>query len=323
MHFLYFQDDWKVSPRFTLNLGVRYEFATPQWEDQNRLSNFDPVNLNLIHASSGGVYERTLVKPDRNNWAPRIGIAYTLTPKTVIRSGYGISFIHFNRLGGENLLGYNGPQIVNLTMNQVASSPLCTGDNYRGCFRLTEMGYPQGLVDPANFSTATTRTNYTPADYRTSYVQSWHMTIQRELTQGLLFDAAYVGNRSAGLMIPGDYNQAVPNEAGKTLSIAARRPIQGFDYIQASWGGGFSVYHAMQLKIEKRYSGGLYLLNSFTWSKVIDNAAGHLEAFNGDNSRVNFRDPASVKGLGSYNQPVNNTSTAVWEVPYGRNRKWG
>jgi len=323
MHFLYFQDDWKVNSKFTLNLGVRYEFATPQWEDQNRLSNFDPAGVKLIQASDGGIYERSLVKPDRNNWAPRIGIAYTLTPRTVIRSGYGISFIHFNRLGGENLLGYNGPQIVNLTMNQVASSPLCTGDNYKGCFRLTEMGYPKGLVDPANFSTATTRTNYTPADYRTSYVQSWHMTIQRELAQGLLFDVAYVGNRSVGLMILGDYNQAVPNEPGKTLSIAARRPIQGFDYIQASWGGGFSIYHAMQMKLEKRYSNGIYLLNSFTWSKVIDNAAGHLEAYNGDNSRVNFRDLASEKAIGSYNQPVNNTSTAVWEIPYGKGRKWG
>lgn len=323
MHFMYFQDDWKVNSKFTLNIGVRYEFATPQWEDQNRISNFDPVNNKLIQASDGGVYERALVRPDRNNWAPRIGIAYTLTPRTVIRSGYGISYIHFNRLGGENLLGYNGPQIVNLTMNQVASSPLCTGDNYRGCFRLTEMGYPKGLVEPANFSTATTRTNYTPADYRTSYVQSWHFTVQRELAQGLLFDAAYVGNRSVGLMILGDYNQAVPNEPGKTLNIDARRPIPGFSYIQASWGGGFSVYHAMQLKVEKRYSNGLYLLNSFTWSKVIDNAAGHLESYNGDNSRVNYRNLASEKAIGSYNQPVSNTSTAVWEIPFGKGRKWG
>jgi hypothetical protein len=77
------------------------------------------------------------------------------------------------------------------------------------------------------------------------------------------------------------------------------------------------------MKLERRYSGGLYLLNSFTWSKVMDNASGHLEASNGDNSRLNYRDIASEKGIGSYNQPLNNTSTAVWEVPYGRGRKWG
>ncbi len=323
MHFLYFQDDWKVNSKLTLNLGARYEFATPQWEAQNRLSNYDPVNNKLIQATEGGIYNRALVRPDKNNFAPRIGLAYSLTPKTVIRSGYGISYVHFNRLGGENLLGYNGPSIVNLTINQVPTAAACVGDAYRNCFRTTQMGYPAGLVSPSNFSTATTRTNYTPADYRTSYVQSWHFTIQRELAKDLVFDIAYVGNRSVGLMTLGDYNQAVPNQPGQNLAILARRPIQGFDFIQMSWGGGFSVYHGMQMKVEKKYSSGVYLLNSFTWSKVIDNAAGHLEAFNGDNSRVNFRDIRNEKGLGSYNQPVNNTSTAVWEVPYGRGRKHG
>jgi hypothetical protein len=79
----------------------------------------------------------------------------------------------------------------------------------------------------------------------------------------------------------------------------------------------------MQWKIEKRYAAGLYLLNSFTWSKALDNAAGHLEAFNNDNSRVNYRNLPGEKGLGSYNQPVNNTTTVVWEIPYGKGRRWG
>lgn len=323
MHFAYLQDDWKVHPRLTLNVGVRYEFATPQWEEQNRLSNYDPVANRLIQASSGGLYERALVRPDRNNWAPRFGFAFQATPRTVLRSGYGISYIHFNRLGGENLLGYNGPSIVNLTINQLPTQPLCMGQNYRNCFRLTQQGYPEGLVSPANFSTATTRTNYTPADYRTSYVQSWHFTVQREVARNLVIDVAYVGNRSNGLMILGDYNQARPNNPGENLTILQRRPIPGFDYIQISYGGGFATYHALQTKIEKRYAAGVYLLNSFTWSKAIDNASGHLEAFNGDNSRVNFRNAAAEKGVGAYDQPFNNTTSVVWELPYGKGRRWG
>ncbi|MGH9673874.1 MAG: TonB-dependent receptor domain-containing protein, partial [Bryobacteraceae bacterium] len=323
MHFFYLQDDWKVSPKLALNLGVRYEFATPQYEGANRISNFDAAANRLIQANDGSVYDRALVHPDRNNFAPRLGLAYSVTNRTVVRSGYGVSYVHFNRLGGENLLGYNGPHIVNLTINQVATQPPCTGGNYRGCFRLTQQGYPAGLVDPSNFSTATTRTNYTPADYRTSYVQSWHLTVQHEIVKDLLFDIAYVGNRGTGLMILGDYNQARPNNPGENLALAARRPITGFDFIQISFGGGFSNYHALQWKLEKRYARGLYLLNSFTWSKVIDNAAGHLESFNGDNSRVNYRDLANEKGLGSYNQPVNNTTTLVWEAPFGHGRTWG
>lgn len=323
MHFLYFQDDWKVNSKLTLNIGARYEYATPQWEDQNRISNYDPVANKLIQAGSGGIYERSLVRPDKNNWAPRFGLAYQITQKTVIRSGYGISYIHFNRMGGENLLGYNGPSIVNLTINQLPTQPACAGNAFFNCFRLMAQGFPQGLVDPSNFSTLTTRTNYTPADYRTSYVQSWHLTIQRELAKDLVFDIAYVGNRSNGLMILGDYNQARPNNIGENLTILQRRPIPGFDYIQASYGGGFAVYHGMQMKLEKRYAAGLYLLNSFTWSKAIDNASGHLEAFNGDNSRVNFRNTPAEKAVGAYNQPLNNTTSVVWELPYGKGRKWG
>jgi hypothetical protein len=323
MHFLYLQDDWKVNQKLTLNLGVRYEFATPQWDEQNRIASFDPATNTLIRASDGGIFERSLVRPDRNNWAPRVGLAYQVTPKTVIRSGYGMSYIHFNRLGGENLLGYNGPAIVNLTINQLPTQPVCTGNNYVNCFRLMQQGFPSGLVDPSNFSTARTRTNYTPADYRTPYVQSWHFTIQREVVKDLVFDIAYVGNRSTGLMILGDFNQARPNNIGENLPILQRRPIQGFDYIQISYGGGFANYNGLQMKLEKRYSAGVYLLNSFTWSKSIDNAGGHLETANGDNSRVNFRNVAAEKGIGSYNQPFNNTTSVVWELPYGKGRKWG
>lgn len=323
MHFGYVQDDFKVSRKLTLNVGVRYEFATPQWEEKNRIANFDPATNKLIQAKAGSLYNRSLVNPDRNNFAPRIGLAWQVMPKTVVRSGYGVSFVHFNRMGGENLLGYNGPAIVNLTINQANPGTLCTGDNYLGCFRLTQQGYPKGLADPASFSTATTRTNYTPADYRTSYVQSWHLTVQHELANNLVLDLAYVGNKGTGLMVLGDYNQARPNLAGQNASLISRRPVSGYDFIQMSFGGGHSTYHSLQAKVEKRYSGGLYLLNSFTWSKAIDNAAGHLESFNNDNSRLNYRNMAGEKGLGSYNQPFNNTSTAVWEVPFGKGRRFG
>lgn len=323
MHFAYLQDDFKVSRKLTLNLGVRYEFATPQWEDKNRLGNYDPIANRLVQASPGSLYNRALVNPDFNNWAPRIGFAYQATSKTVVRSGYGISYVHFNRLGGENLLGYNGPSVLNVTINQNPGQGFCTGQNFVNCFRTTQTGYPAGLTNPNRFSTATTRTNYTPADYRTSYVQSWHLTIQRELGAGWILDVAYVGNRSNGLMILGDLNQAAPNLPGQNIAVGPRRPIQGFDSIQMSFGGGFATYHSFQAKVEKRYANGFYFLNSLTLSKAIDNAAGHLESANGDNSRVNLRNLASEKGRGSYNQPYNNTTTFVWEVPYGKGRKFG
>lgn len=323
MHFAYLQDDFKVNSKLTLNLGVRYEFATPQYEDKNRLANYDPASNTIIQAKAGSLFDRSRVHPDFNNWAPRLGLAYQLTSKTVLRGGYGLAYIHFNRLGGENLLGYNGPNIVNLTINQVPTSPVCIGDQYRDCFRTTQQGYSPGLVNPGNFSPLLTRTNYTPSDYRTSYVQSYHFTVQREVAHNLVLDVAYVGNKSTGLMILGDFNQARPQNLGESVSLLNRRPLNGFDAIQISYGGGYANYNSLQAKIEKRYANGFYLLNSFTWSKAIDNAAGHLETANGDNSRINFRNLASEKGQGSYNQPLNNTTSFVYELPYGKGRRFG
>ena len=336
MHFGYLQDDFKVSQKLTLNLGVRYEYATPQYEDQNRLSNYDPVARKIIQASAGSVANRALVNPDRNNWSPRLGLAYNLTPRTVVRAGYGSSYIHFNRLGGENILAFNLPQIVGVTINQLTSQPLCTGDNFLNCFRPTSAGYPTGLTSPERASTQTTRTNFTPSETRTAYVQSWHLTVQRELLKGLLLDVAYVGNKSVKLVALGDYNQSRTVTAEEirlsTLpttdpnrralpSIDARRPISGFGFIQASFNGGSANYHAMQIKLERRFSGGLYLLNSFTWSKAIDNVAGHLETQAGDNSRLNIRNFNADKGVSNYNQPLNNTTSIVYDLPFGKGRR--
>jgi hypothetical protein len=185
------------------------------------------------------------------------------------------------------------------------------------------MGYPAGITSPTALDTINIRTNYTPPDSRTGYVQSWHFSIQRELVHDLVLETAYVANRGVKLVILGDYNQPRPNATGQNLTLQQRRPVQTFGIIQQSWSGGFSNYNGLQVKLEKRFSGGMYLLNSFTWSRSIDNAAGHLETANGDNSRVNFRNLRNDRGVGSYNQPLNNTTTLVYDVPYGKGRKYG
>ena len=136
-------------------------------------------------------------------------------------------------------------------------------------------------------------------------------------------DVAYVGNRGVKLMILGDVNQARPQNPGENTALNSRRPFLGYSDIEISWGGGYASYNALQTKLEKRFTGGLYLLNSFTWSKSIDNAGGHLETANGDNSRVNYLDNRYDKGLGGYNQPLSNTTTVVYDLPYGKGRKFG
>jgi len=323
MHFAYLQDDFRVNQRLTLNLGLRYEFGTPQWERDNFLTNFDPATNTLIQAKDGSIYDRALVNPDRNNFAPRLGVAYSIDDKTTIRSGYGKSYIHFNRLGGENLLSFNGPHVVALNVTQQPSQGACGPTTPpTSCFRTTQEGYPEGLNVPSAFNTLNARVNYIPKDNPSGSVTSWHVSVQRELLSNLLVDVGYVGNKSRDIMILADYNQARPNGPNENLSLQARRPIQGFQEIQIAYGGGRGDYHALQVKVERRYTRGLYLLNSFTWSRARDNASGHLEVQNGDNSRVNFRDLDSEFGTSGYDQPLNNTTSFVWELPFGRNRRY-
>ncbi len=324
MYFGYLQDDFKASNKLTLNLGLRYEFATPQYVSDNHLANFDPRNNTLIFASDGDLYHRALVHPDHNNWAPRAGLAYQLLPKTVIRSAYGISYVQFNRAGGENLLAYNGPFIINSSINQLPSLGNCASAAAAAgtCFRSTAQGFPNGIIDPANFSTAISEVRYIPGSERTGYVQSWHFTVQQELKENLLFDIAYVGNHSVGLNVLSDANQALPNQLNQNLSLLARRPIQGFTDIEIAYNGGFGSYEGLQMKLEKRNSNGLYFLNAFTWSKAIDNAPGHLENYDGDNSRINYYNQKIERGLSGYNQPINDTLSVLYDIPVGHGRRF-
>jgi hypothetical protein len=324
MYFGYIQDDFKVNTKLTLNLGLRYEFATPQYTADNKLANFDPVTDSLIYASNGSLYNRALVHPDPNDWAPRVGLAYQVRPKTVIRSAYGISYVLFNRAGGENLLAYNGPNIINSSLNQATTQGICATASApaNSCFHTLAQGFPSGFIDPSNFSTAISEVRYIPGSNRNGYVQSWHFTVQQELAKDLLLDVAYVGNHSVGLNILSDANQALPNQQGQNLSLLARRPIQGFTDIEIAYDGGFGSYNGLQIKLEKKNSHGLYLLNAFTWSKMIDNAPGHLENYDGDNSRINYYDHALERGLSSYNQPLNDTFSVLYDLPVGHGRQY-
>lgn len=328
-HFAYLQDDFKVNRKLTLNLGLRYEFGTPYYEKNNRLSNYDPVSNSILLARQGSLYDRALVDPDYDNFGPRVGFAYNIFEKTVIRGGYGMGYNYLNRLGSADILGTNFPIITRAAVAQRAPdpvlNPLCTGDVYAGnCFRPTQAGYPTSGL-PNNV------TLYIPRDIKTPMIQNWQVSVQQEIFGNLVLDVAYVGNRADNLVILADFNQArplMPAEfalpAAQQPSLQARRPIPGFGTISAVLPEGFSNYNALQVKLERRFARGLYFLNSFTWSKAIDNASQVLEEPNGNTGTPqNVYDIASNKGIGAYDQPFNNTTSFVWELPLGRGRWLG
>ena len=315
-NFLYAQDNIRVSNKLTLNLGVRWEFATPRWERDNRLSNFDPTTKTMLLAKNGSIYDRALINPYYKDLAPRLGFAYSLNPSTVVRGGYGLSYVHQNRMGSGDLLGINGPQVVIATVAQAPGTP---------GFRTTDQGYPIGLTDPANFNPQTSNVLYMPKDLVDPRIQSWFVSIQRELTKGLILDVGYVGNSSANLPVMGDYNQAAPQSSPTgTATLNSRRPIQGFGAVSWYNTGGFSNYNALQVKFQKRFSHGLQFLNSFTYSKAIDNSSQALDGQNGNQSSVqDIHNLAAEKGLSAYDLKFVDVLSAVYQIPVGRDRKFG
>jgi Carboxypeptidase regulatory-like domain/TonB-dependent Receptor Plug Domain len=315
MHFGYLQDDFRLSDKLTLNVGLRYEYATPQWERDNVLTNFDPVGRRMISASDGSIAERALIDPDRNNFGPRLGFAYTATPRTVVRGGYGISYIHFHRAGAANVLAINGPQVINAVANQ--ANPLLPE------FRTTQQGYPTDFTDASKFNQLNANITHMPKDYQSSRVQSYYISAQRELGANMILDVAYVGNRADGLLLLANFNEAAPNNSAGSLSLQARRPIQEFADITYAFNGGKSRYNSLQVKYEYRMRRGLMLLNSFTWSNAKDNGAGALEGPNGNApAPQSFRDLDDSFGTSAYDQPFNNTTSLVWDLPFGNGRKF-
>lgn len=314
MHFVYLQDDWRVNDRLTLNLGLRYEYATPWVEEDNILSNFDPDTRTMRVATDGSLESRSTLAPDRNNFGPRVGLAYTVTPGTVVRGGYGVSYVHFHRAGGANVLPINGPQVINAV---VVQTPAQAG------FRTTQEGYPQGLTDPSRFNPLAANITYMPNDYRSSQVQSWFASVQRELWNGALVDLAYVGNRADDLLLFANFNQAAPNNAAGTIPLQQRRPIPEFADITYSFNGGKSRYHAFQAKLDWRMGAGMALLSSLTLSQTKDNGAGSLENPNGDSpAPQDFYNLEAEFDLSAYHQPYNSTTSFVMDLPFGQGRRF-
>jgi hypothetical protein len=314
VHSLYFQDDWRVTPKLTINAGLRWEFATPIWDRDNYWSNFDPTTNTLVRAKSGSLFNRALVNSDHKDWGPRIGAAYSIDPKTSVRAGYGISYTFFNRPGSA-IEGINGPLAVFGTFSQTAQ-PGQPG------FLTTQNGFNAGIG--TTFNPVTTNNDYIPADTRWPMIQSWVVSVQRELRRDTVVEVAYNGNHSSRLPIIGDYNQAAPNAPGGTLGVQARRPIPSFGPITWVDPVGVNDYNGLSVRFEKRFSKGLYVLNSFTWGKSIGDSEQALEQAPGQNvaNQQNIRNLAAEMGPSSYDVKFINVTSVIYQLPFGKGRRF-
>jgi len=315
----YAQDDWKLNNKLTLNLGLRWEYGSPYSERNNNLSNFDPVSQTVLTItpgaaavpgaitpySGGGVYGKTLVNPALGDYAPRVGFAYAVTPTVAVRGGFGTSYVHYTRAGSGDILPINAPSALFVSVSQPTT---VTAAGYRTV--------DQGFIpnQATTFNPATDNITYIPKDTKDSYVESYFLSVQKELAKNTLVDIAYVGNH--GLKLQGFLNANQKNPSNGFARAYGNWPSD----ITAAVNEFYSHYNALQVRYEQRFVSGLTLLNSFTWENALDNASASLEANtpspqDGNNLNADY-------GQSDYNLPVSNVTSLVYEVPVGHGKTY-
>jgi hypothetical protein len=349
----YAQDDWRVNSRLTLNLGLRYDFETPRTERYDRMNYFDPdVRSPLADRVSqypnlrGGLVfvgvdgnPRTQFVTDRNNIGPRVGGAFELNSKTVVRAGYahlyGGSYQQANGTVGP--FGFRTENLWVSSIDGITPFRLLR-DPYPAGFTASP-GASDGLLTAAGGAIQAPLRDGSP----TPWNRQWNVTLQRELPWRVAAEVAYVGteghdlstNTESGLnlnqldpqylALGSALNQTVPNpffgivttgiHASSTMSRAqSLRPYPQFtDVIPLQNTGATSLYHALQISVNRRMSGGLLLAGSYVWSKAEEEGENHQDSY----------DVAASRSVASYDIPHRLVMSALYELPFGRNRRFG
>ena len=308
------QDDIKLRSNLTVNLGLRYDFSTPAMEGKNGIANFDPIANGgaggLLFASDGSIKQRSLVQVNKRNFAPRIGVSYAVTPKTVLRGGYGIYYMLFERFGSEDQLALNAPFIVNNVQSapSTASAPLF----------LLQDGFPANSLDP-NQPGLLSRVRVRAVDPNTPtpYVQQWSLGFQRDLGWNFLGSLDYVGTHSAHLNVLADLNQPLFDSTGH---VGTTKPFPTFGYIEYQLPAGMAKYNGLEGSLERRFKDGFSLRFSYTYSRSVDNTPQELETNSG--SAPNGRNYSSWFGPSDFDTPHRFVASYVYELPLGRNRQF-
>jgi hypothetical protein len=306
----YVQDDWKVTPKLTLNLGVRYELSTPFRENRDRQSNFvldqGPCFLQVVQAKDAGRCDvgRELVRRDYNNFAPRVGLAYQANAKTVIRSGFGIFYGRDEVIGITRRLPNNPPYV---------SSATFTGDQTNPAF-LLRVGYPPNALSLA--SDAGDVNSY-PFDFPAPYVTQWNLNVQRELRSGFVAQVAYTGSESHKMPEVVNVNQAFPG----TGAVNSRRPFKGFSNIQFYGPLVNSSYHALLAKLERRFSHGISMLGSYTYGHSIDDGKSNNDQ--NDPAAQDVRNLAANRGSSNFDVRHRFVLSGVLQSQLGKGRGVG
>ena len=346
MNFQYFapyiQDDWKITPRLTLNLGLRYDFRTMPYESNDHFGWWDPNNTlggmlvadnqlkekGIIPASGYSFYtlsdRRTPHDAPRKVFAPRIGMAFRPFggEKTVIRGGYGI----FNDSaeereidGAADIYPYVSRGIYTQTTTQ--TTPIQTSDQLFPSFAA-----PGPVTPAANSFLAVSQSHHR----QNPYVQQWSLSIQRALGSNMTLEFYYIGNKGTHLLMRHNFAQALPPNYSIPLSdprnsVAARKPYPNFGvYINSRWGGN-SIYNSGNVKFERRGSTMIFT-SVYTWAKSLDNKSAAAGLGNAETAGwqgfLNNHDISLDRGRSGFDVDHRLVNSFVYQIPVGRGGKY-
>jgi len=325
----FIQDDWKVTSRLTFNLGLRWEMDYPRWEANNRQSGFDPYTINPISKTPGVVtfagingvskYSHNF---DANNWGPRFGFAWSARKGLVLRGGYGIFY------NGSYQVSVNNPMSLGFSQNGSFSSP-DGGYTPAFLFRAGMPAVPRDKLVPefgavAVGKSVTAAPDYIAPDHVNGYSQQWNLTLQKELAGNILLESAYMANVGHKLSGGSAYVNMIPLVDGRGPAVADQKlrrfpQFGNVTSISPSWGN--STYHALNVKIEKRFSHGLNMPGNYTWAKFIDDVEGSSE-LGGGNGYQHIDARGLNKAMSGADIRHRLAYSSLYELPIGKGRRW-
>ena len=301
----YVNDSFRVTPRLTLVGGLRYEYNSPPVDKQDRATIYDVATRSLVPVGTNGV-PRSGFEPDRNNFAPRVGFAWSVgkDQATVLRAGYGVYYDQ-SPLAPAEALYFNSPFFDNNIFFSLPGLPLTLSNPFPSFF-------PLPLPDSA---LAIQR------DLRTGYMQHWNFNIERQLGEKSVLEVAYVGSKGTKLLTARDINQPQPSALPPGLPFVPR-PDPRFDDINLLESRANSNYNALQVRFQQRLVRGLSSLLSYTWSKSIDDASNFFSSAGDPNFPQNSYDVAAERGRSNFDVRHRLSVSYSYALPFGKGRQY-
>jgi hypothetical protein len=314
------QDDVKISPRLTVNAGLRYEIFHAPTEKHNRLANFDYTEYRLVYAGEDGTSRTANKKTHYKNFAPRLGITYGLTNdlRTVLRTGFGITYFPSPYAAG-NLNHLNVPftisQNVQHQTNPLDFSQVRTIDNP---FPPIVPVKPQTT---AELRAANPRVIGHSYENETAYAEQWHLGIERQLFSSMVVEAEYVGSAGRHLTLCYNPNEVQPGP-GTLESRRLLQPVANLSNMLQCDPRNRSTYHAGTLKVQRRFTGGLAFLFSYTYGKALDYGGAAASGGGAVGNGQTITNMDAWHGPSGYDVRHRAVISYVYELPVGSGRRW-